>query len=236
MKKSFILYHDGLNVLDKLSDEQAGQLFKAIRNYQTKGEQPSEFWLQLALEPFITHFTRDADRYAEISAKRSELGRKGGEAKASKSKQKVAIASNSQISLANVADNDNVNDSDSDNGSVNVSDSVLFSKKKTEKENLTLPHSSDEFKSAWQSLLTQKKWKNKSDKALQIALKKLGSKAEKVAVKMIENAILGEWQGLFDLKPHEEREILEAAGQRYKLAPASEENAPPYHRQLGVKS
>jgi len=226
---SFIIHLDSLNLLDKLSDEQAGQLFKAIRNYQNSGELPSEFWLQIALEPFVNQFTRDAQKYAEISAKRSELGRKGGLAKASNSYQKLAKPSKPSYN-----DSDSKSNSDSKNDSSNAN--ALSSEKKTEKEKLMLPHSSDEFKSAWESLLTQKKWKNKSDKALQIALKKLGSKAEKVAVKMIENAILGEWQGLFDLKPHEEREILEAAGQRYKLAPASEENAPPYHRQLGVKS
>jgi len=33
MKKSFILHHDTLNVLDELTDEQAGKLFKAIFNY-----------------------------------------------------------------------------------------------------------------------------------------------------------------------------------------------------------
>ncbi len=178
---SFIIHLDSLNLLDKLSDEQAGQLFKAIRNYQNSGELPSEFWLQIALEPFVNQFTRDAQKYAEISAKRSELGRKGGLAKASNSYQKLAKPSKPSYN-----DSDSKSNSDSKNDSSNAN--ALSSEKKTEKEKLMLPHSSDEFKSAWESLLTQKKWKNKSDKALQIALKKLGSKAEKVAVKMIENA------------------------------------------------
>ena len=32
-RKSFIVHHDSLNVLDDLSNEQAGLLFKAIKSY-----------------------------------------------------------------------------------------------------------------------------------------------------------------------------------------------------------
>ena len=36
MRKSFILHSDSLLILDELSNEQAGILFKAIKDYQNK--------------------------------------------------------------------------------------------------------------------------------------------------------------------------------------------------------
>ena len=43
MRKSFILHNDSLNVLDILTDEQAGKLFKAIKNYQNGVKQELDF-------------------------------------------------------------------------------------------------------------------------------------------------------------------------------------------------
>ncbi len=37
-RKSFIIHIDSLNILDELTDDQAGRLFKAIRSYQLDNE------------------------------------------------------------------------------------------------------------------------------------------------------------------------------------------------------
>lgn len=65
---------------------------------------------------------------------------------------------------------------------------------------LVFPFYSDVFLSAWNLLLNQKKWKKKSSAALQMSLKLLSKQSEEDAIKMIENAIAGEWQGLHELK------------------------------------
>lgn len=72
---------------------------------------------------------------------------------------------------------------------------------------IILPFASEEFKSAWESLLQEKHWKKKSDAALLASLKKLGKVPESHALKMIENTISGEWKGIFALKPEELRGI-----------------------------
>ena len=106
-------------MLDELTDEQAGQLFRAMKTFQLTGEMPQEFWLRVALTPFINQWSRDNLKWSKIAEMRKELGKKGGEAKRDKMKQLVAIGSDSKQELANVAV--------SVSGSVSVSDSVNVS-------------------------------------------------------------------------------------------------------------
>jgi len=106
MKKSFILYIDSLSILGDLNTQQAGELFTAISNYHLNGETPTEFWLKIALTPFINQWERDLEKWERIAEIRKENGRKGG---LSKSKQMLANASFDKQELANVAVNGNVN-------------------------------------------------------------------------------------------------------------------------------
>ncbi|KKK80318.1 hypothetical protein LCGC14_2824700, partial [marine sediment metagenome] len=122
MKNSFLLYHDQMNIIDKLTDEQAGQLLKAIVKYSSTGELIElDFGVEMAFFGIKNHLDRDNEKYLKIVETRTQLGKKGGLAKASKSKQKLAKASKSQVCLANVADSVSV--------SVSVSDSVNDIKK-----------------------------------------------------------------------------------------------------------
>ena len=108
-KKSFLLHIDSLDILDDLTDEQAGQLFKAIKSYQKKEEVMLNSLVKMAFLPFKNQFARDDEKYDLTCKRRAEAGRKGGEAKASKSQQTIANASKCQQDLANLADNKNKN-------------------------------------------------------------------------------------------------------------------------------
>jgi len=68
------------------------------------------------------------------------------------------------------------------------------------KENLILPFTSNSFTDLWNTLLKEKKWKNKSTTALKLVLEKLGKFDESTAMQMMENTIAGEWQGIFEIK------------------------------------
>lgn len=72
-----------------------------------------------------------------------------------------------------------------------------------EKKDLNFPYESENFKKTWEILVNSKKWKKKPFTALQASLKKLGNESYQDAIKMMENAIAGDWMGLFELKPHE---------------------------------
>ncbi len=117
-KKSFLLHVDSLDILDELTDEQAGILFKSIRAYQRGEEIETDSFIRIAFSPFKNQFIRDNEKYILICKARAEAGSKGGTAKTTNSKQKLASATNSKQKIANLADNDN----DSDSDSVSVSD------------------------------------------------------------------------------------------------------------------
>ena len=122
-KSSFIMYLDQLAILDELSDAQAGRLFKVIKEYQTRlscgdlkdvnldGDQDADTgvdgllndsFLRIVFAPFKSHFDRDYEKYASVSRKRMEAGRKGGLRK-QENRENVANAGNCKQKLANVA-------------------------------------------------------------------------------------------------------------------------------------
>jgi len=76
-------------------------------------------------------------------------------------------------------------------------------KKKKGPVNLVYPFDTPEFMEAWQLLLTQPKWSNKTNTALQVSLNKIatfskGNVAD--AIEIITNSIAGGYQGVFELK------------------------------------
>jgi len=101
-KKSFLLHIDSLDILDDLTNGQAGVLFKAIKAYQHDEEFLLDSVVKIAFSPFKNQFFRDDEKYTETCKRRAIAGSKGG-------KQKVANASNSKQDLANLADTKNKN-------------------------------------------------------------------------------------------------------------------------------
>lgn len=61
-RKSFLLHIIDLEILDILTDKQAGVLFKAIRNFQLGAEQNTDEVTRLVLSPFISQFRRDKEK------------------------------------------------------------------------------------------------------------------------------------------------------------------------------
>ncbi len=106
-KKSFILYCDILNVVDKLTDEQAGRLFKHILGYvNDQNPELDDILLEIAFEPIKQALKRDLVKYEEKKVKRSESGKAG----ANKRWQDIANANKGIQTIANIAVNDNDND------------------------------------------------------------------------------------------------------------------------------
>ena len=89
----------------------------------------------------------------------------------------------------------------SDLSEINKSINKTLKKEKVEKERkITLPFSSAEFTQAWDELMTQPKWRKKTDSALQKSLNKLAKFPENVAIEAINNSISGDYQGIFPEK------------------------------------
>jgi hypothetical protein len=101
-KKSFLLHIDSLDILDDLTNGQAGVLFKAIKAYQHDDDFPIDSIVKIAFSPFKNQFIRDDEKYTKTCERRAIAGSKGG-------KQKVANASKCKQEVANVADTKNKN-------------------------------------------------------------------------------------------------------------------------------
>lgn len=114
LKNSFVLYTEQKAIFDKLSDEQAGKLIKAIYEYVEKGKIDNiDEITNIIITPFITVLDKDMQKYEETKKKRAEAGAKGG-------KQKVANQANAKSAKQKVAnqavyDNEYVNEYDNDN-------------------------------------------------------------------------------------------------------------------------
>jgi hypothetical protein len=110
MKKSFLVHKDSLEVLDDLSVEQCGELFRAIKAYHANEQMNLSPVVKIAFSPFKNQFIRDAEKYEKTCIARADAGSKGG-------KQRVANASKSKQKVANQVDKDSKKDKDSDNES-----------------------------------------------------------------------------------------------------------------------
>ena len=145
-QKSFILHQDGLVILEKMTDEQAGKFIKILYYFKKTGElQELDFAMEMATTPFLNQFKRDGIKYNNVCEARKLAGSKGG-------KQKVANASKCKQKVANLAENDNDNDNDNDNKN----------DKKEESEN---------FEIFWNQY-DYKKSRSKSEASFKTALKK----------------------------------------------------------------
>lgn len=115
-KKSFLMYTSYLDNVEILSNEEAGQLLKAIYAFVNGNELPElDRVVQLTFNPIKSHLERDKEKYKEICRKRSESGAKGGRPK----KQMVSDESKCFFKKAKKADNENENENENVNENVN---------------------------------------------------------------------------------------------------------------------
>jgi hypothetical protein len=121
MKKSFILHIDSLCILEEMTNDQAGMLFKAIYKFQL-GEEPNlDFALRMAFTPFKNQFIRDNESYKNQSLINSLNGKKGGRPKKPNETEKTDSLLG-KPTKPKKGDSDN----DSDNESIKDKDSIII--------------------------------------------------------------------------------------------------------------
>lgn len=111
-KNSFVLYADIGQHLDRLTDEEAGQLFKGLVAFASDGTEPIGLSpaASMAFSFISAQIVRDTQKWLEIREKRRDAGHKGGVAKSENAKQviaNVASANFDKQDVANVAVNVN---------------------------------------------------------------------------------------------------------------------------------
>ena len=153
MKDSFILYTEQKEIFDNLSDEEAGQLIKAIFDYAETGKISNlNKTLKLLFIPIRQDLDRNSDKWEKTKEKRSLAGKKGMQ-KRWESKSEIVTNDNNVIADitkynknnndTNIITNDNnvidditkiTNITVNDNVNVNVNDNVNVNKKENIKE------------------------------------------------------------------------------------------------------
>ena len=135
MKNAFLLYKNHAEIFEKLSDEQAGKLIKAIFEYERTGVEPElEPLLDMAFTPIKQTIDIDAEKYAQKVEKRREAGSKGGKQRVA-NQANATFAKQTQANQANNNIKDNIiinNDNDNDNER-NINTSLLEKENKKEK-------------------------------------------------------------------------------------------------------
>lgn len=117
-KKSFVMYESWGAAIEKMNNEQAGELIKAIYAFQKNPDVvPEDPAIAFVFEIIKQKLEEDNKRYEEACAARSEAGKKGGRPKTNASDKKQMVSEKSKKSKcfsekAKKADNDNEYDND----------------------------------------------------------------------------------------------------------------------------
>ena len=203
-KNSFVLQTRLNAVVAKLSDKQAGILFKSILNYAENGVDAS--FEDNAITIAFTFVKQDIDytakKYAEMCLKRAESGRLGGQAKQANANK--CYQTQAKSSKAKHNDNDVDNDIEIDK--------ITITPLPPLKGKESLDFVSAEFKPIFQKWLDYKKEKKqtyKSKLSLQQCYKQLlelSNNNATLAEKVVNQSIANNWAGLFELRENKKSE------------------------------
>jgi len=142
-KKSFVLHIDSLQVVEELTDEQAGKLLKAIYNYQNGIDNELDLVTKVCFLPFRNQFIRDAVKYEETVERNKINGSKGGRPTIQDKPKETEENPNNPLGYLETKQNPTKpkkadNDSDSDNKKDNDSNKVKDNKKEEIKTYLAI--------------------------------------------------------------------------------------------------
>ena len=227
-KKSILIYSDFLFKLSKLSDEQAGKLFKGLLNY-SNGITPEfdDILLDYAFEDIKTTIDRDSEKYSLKCLKNKEIAIERERIKRERNNTNV----NERVrNSTNSTDRDNDIDSDSDKD-IDIDNDILLEKEtkeenleteifteplevekekekkvapKKEKESLEISNEFLPIWTKWKDYRKDSKIKNYAGvKWEQIALNKLielSNNNPKLADEIVNQSIENNYNGLFPLK------------------------------------
>ena len=203
-KKSFVLYCEIIESVKKLTDQQAGKLFKTILMY-VNDENPvvDNILIDLVFETIKQNLKRDLKRWERIQQVRAEAGSKGGkksgEIRGELSKSKANEA-NASFCEANEAVNVNVN------GNVNVINTPFIPQREKEIDFQFLELIEEDWKPLVKYWIEYKKEKRQAYrgmiglKTMFLKLKKLSSGNLSEAKKIVEIAIAGNYPSFSELK------------------------------------
>ena len=120
MKNSFLIYHEYKEILEDLTDEEVGILFRAILDYEIEGTIPNfKGLMKMAFKVIQGNLDRDRNKYDKRCETSAENGKLGGRPRKSNKNLKEP---NQKPKKPKKADTDNDTDNETDNDTDNDTD------------------------------------------------------------------------------------------------------------------
>lgn len=190
-KKTLILFTELKEVFDTLSDEQAGQLIKAIFEYEQTNILPDlQGLLKIVFIPIRQSIDRNRIKYENVCEKNKEnIGKRWNKNNTKNTSGKIGINKNTKNT-----DKDKDKDSDKDNESVKDKEKdIIGDSPKTPLELKFM-----EFVNYRKA--TKKPIRNESMESFKKQLWTLSGQNEQTAIEILEQSIANGYQGIFELK------------------------------------
>jgi hypothetical protein len=132
--KFFILHKDSLSILNKLTDEQAGQLFKAIYKYQLNNTLPQDNFISIIIDPFLNQFKRDDIKYQNvIERNKINIAKRWNKPNTKNTTRKTGIPKDTKNTDSD-SDSDSESKNKNDQEYIINSNNILIEKNITKKE------------------------------------------------------------------------------------------------------
>ena len=215
-KKSFVMYESWGAAIEKMNNEQAGELIKAIYAFQKNPDVvPEDPAIAFVFEIIKQKLEEDNKRYEEVCAARSEGGKKGGRPKANGSDENLKVNEeedkNLKVSEKNQKgflkklkepDTDTEYDTESDTDTESENKITSERKKQSKKRAAASAYVSDPALNAAISDFVEHRKKLRkpmTDRAIQLLIIKLQGMADSVPerIELINTAIEHGWQTVY---------------------------------------
>lgn len=205
-KDSFILYLDQQEIFKMLTDEEAGQLIKAIFEYENTGKIISlEKSLQIAFIPIKSALDRNKEKYNKVVERnKKNIEKRWNKENTKNTTGKIGIPKDTKNT-----DNDSDNEHDSDSVHDNEHDlnkKEKVKKRKTFDDVFSENHFSKELENTIKDFIDMRKTIKKpmTTKALELLIKNLEKltnlEEEKIAI--LNQSIEHGWQTVYPLKQY----------------------------------
>ena len=193
-KDSFILYLEQKQIFEMLTDEEAGQLIKAIFEYEDTGQTVTlDRSLQIAFLPIKNVLDRNKEKYEKVV----ERNKKNIEKRWNKEDTKNTTGKNGIPKNTKNTDNDNEHDNDNDKKEKNK-------KRKTFDDVFSENHFSNDLENTIKDFIDMRKTIKKpmTTKALELLIRNLKklTNLEDEQIAILNQSIEHGWQTVYPLK------------------------------------
>lgn len=196
-KKSILIYADWIHTVEKLSDAEAGVLFKHLLRYvNDQDPEPPDRLTEITFEPWKQTLKRDLKKWESEKDRFSKAGKASAEARAARKQQGATTLNNVEQVKPEEA-----------KPSRKKAAPVLQEDKRGPDEKIVLAPFDESFRPHWQRWITYKrvehgtKYKRLDTEQAQFKhLVDLSGRNPMIAAQIIDQSIRGTWKGFFKLK------------------------------------